>query len=127
MAGDEESVAYLYDWVNQNLEDKDLLKTMGYSGRIDSSRVGERSFRSLGINWSKLGINAHYASVSVIRYEVDRDDFMNPDNIKAIRFGEGRNSLILKLDPTFRTESLGGGTNRSEVQVVNDKASVYCD
>ena len=127
MAVDAKKVAYMEQWVEHNLDDKELLGTIGYSGRVEYSVVEKKRFDSLNVNWDFLGINVEYASLSLIRSDEAWDDFTNPDNIKAVSFNEGRYSVILKIDPKFEVKNLGRSPNLREVQIVNDRVSVYCD
>lgn len=128
IASDEKEIAYLYQWIDQNLKDEAILEYLGYAGSAEYlTGYDNKDFLSLAVDWDFLDIDLDYASLTLIRAPDDWDDFMNPDNIQAVQFGEGRNSVILKLDPAFETESLGGGEWRREVRVINDRVSVYCD
>ncbi len=128
IANDEEEIAYLYQWMDQNLKDEAVLEFLGYAGGAEYlTGYDNKDFLALGVDWDFLGIDLDYANLNVIRAPDDWDDFTNPDNIRAVQFGYGRNSVILKLDPAFETESLGGGEWRREVRVINDRVSVYCD
>ena len=128
IAEDEEEIAYLYQWIDETLKDETILEYLGFDGRAEHHPgYNNKKFRSLGVDWGLLGIDVTYANVTVTRTPDDWNDFTNPDNIQAVQFGEGRNSITLKLDPAFEIKSVGGEEWRHKVRIINDRVSVYCD
>lgn len=126
LAKNEEKISYLYSWINAYLQDEKKLSELGYSGNIyaDDSPL---FFDSLNIDWDFIGISHKLAFISVNRKNDDRNDYLNFENIKSFSVGEGRNSLILRLN---KSDDLGFPDNKifnEKLILINKNVSVYCD
>ena len=124
VAKDAKKIAYLKRWVSENIADKDFLKLMGWLGTVRSIDNPEMMNR-LNIDWDYLGIESRRSSVTLNREYADRDQFLDPQNIKSISFGEGRSFIIIR---TNESEHLGLSDDAlKRMRLMAPNVYVFCE
>lgn len=125
IARDEQRIGYLYQWIEQNIKIEERYESLGYLSDIHHFDDRE-SLRRLGIDWEFLGIDFKHASFSVHRVAEEPRDLKRADSIKAVGFGEGRDEIVLKIQPGFKLEQRFVGIPKSDLEIVDDSVVVYC-
>lgn len=125
VAEDDEKISYMKNWANTKLSEEKVLNKLGWNGVVrllDDPGVANL----LAIDWHYLEINKNYSFVQVYRLYKDRDNFLNPKNIKSIAFGEGRTMILVKLNNSedFYLDWPKG--EKDKLININKEVAVYC-
>lgn len=124
IAKDESRIGYIKGWIEQSISNQELLELMGWLGRVRSLDNPEK-MSQLKIDWSFLGLNPRLSFVALNRDYDDRESYTNPNNIKSISFGEGRNSVIIKIGSS---EGLGLNEHALErIKQIGPDVYVFCE
>ena len=126
LAQNNEKLNYMRNWIGKNLQGAELLGEFGYSGNI-SSLDNPTYFQKLKIDWEYLGLKQENASVHIYRESKDQDDLLNPKNILSVSFGQGRDSIILKINDS---DNFGFPDNKvfhNKLKYIDNKVAVRCD
>jgi len=125
-ANSSDKVSYLKNWLDQNLQNEELLERIGYSGHLRSGE-DEELFSLLAINWKLFEIDDEFAFISLNGLQKDRDGFLEPKNIKSVSFGHVRDSIIIKINDSGELGIPGIDKFKHKLIKINNEVEVYCD
>ena len=126
-AGDEAKMAYLGEWAEAAIRRKPVLEYLGPQGKR-SAEDGSGFFSRIDPDWDYLGIDPDTAVFGVTRLPGDRQDYLNPDNIRSIEIGSAENLLVLKVNGSdvFGMEADDSYRKDDAYAPVSETAGVYC-
>jgi len=125
LAKDDKKIRYIESWIIENINNTNLLKELGYGGVIYSE--GNPDFSNLlGLDWGFIGIDEEFASISFNRETNERNDFLISTNIKSVSIGDGRSSLIVKVNDSKQLGIPGMEKYTESLIEISDQISVFC-
>ncbi|WKD51031.1 hypothetical protein [Microbulbifer spongiae] len=98
---------------------------MGWSGRSSAQENSEK-FSKLELDLDFLGIDPKYAWIQLNRLVKDRDNYLDSKTIKSVSFGEGRNSIIIKIGKSSEYGIDDIDSIKEKLLQINSKISVLC-
>ncbi len=125
VAEDGRKISYMKNWAATKLHEKEVLDKLGWNGVVRLLDDPD-SASMLNIDWYYIGINKSYSFVQIHRVYKDRDDFLNPSNIKSIAFGEGRSMILVKLNNSEGFYLDWPKEEKDKLININKEVAVYC-
>ncbi|MDP5211241.1 hypothetical protein [Microbulbifer sp. 2205BS26-8] len=125
IAIDNNKIEYLETWANKKISNKKFLSSMGWSGRSSAQENSEK-FSKLELDLDFLGIDPKYAWIQLNRLVKDRDNYLDSKTIKSVSFGEGRNSIIIKIGKSSEYGIDDIDSIKEKLLQINSKISVLC-
>lgn len=125
IANDSDKIIHLEHWIENKISDKQFLKSMGWLGVIRGVDSPDE-INNLGLDWNYIGIDSSSAMVRLNRNYEDHDNFMDSSTIKSVSFGEGRDSLSIKIsqDGEWGIDRLDKIAEK--IEFIGDKIALFC-
>jgi len=125
VANDEEKIRYLKERTQKIINNNEILKGVGYLGYVEDRH--EDIFSKLDMDWSYIGIDSRSAVFYMYRSRDDRDEYLSSSNIRSVGFGDGRNTIIIKINGGDSLENSGIKViDGDQVIQVNREVFVLC-
>lgn len=118
IAGSRSDLSFLREWAVQRNGDAEFLEIFEQTDDV-YAYDNPRLFSLIDLEWGDFGINEGVASVKIWRNEND------DQKLDAISFGEGRNSLLIKLERDFLPDEIS--SDSMKWSKITDDSFVYCD
>lgn len=123
IANDPEKVKYLKDWAINNIRRDDILDVFGESGSADFSYSFEK-YEPLGLDLEYVGMEVRYSRVD-LNWNITHN-IRDPDIIKSITFGYGRDSIIISTGDDPELGIFNFDLRKDNIEKIGDGVYIYC-
>ncbi len=126
VARDDKALTYLEGWANDNVIDKGYYLVTGEHGSV-SARSSDGSTRSIGAPLEEFSQieekNFRFAITKLGGHSVDP---ITNENVAYIRFGSGRNSILLLKNGYVLDSHRGHDEASGHLLKINESTYAYC-
>ena len=126
IARDVKAVSYLDSWAQENVIDKGYYFVSGMHGVIGASSIDGSINNLMAPEEEKSHIEPVYFRFGLEKIGGDFKDLITRENVGAIRFGRGRNSIILLKNGHTLKSHRGDDEASGHLMKINDSTFAYC-